>query len=169
MRPEITRALRGPTLGVGVRSFVYAVDSEWVVKRMTDECDGFHAIVGMGPKFAERYSLPRIDYTRSDVDAGIIVIERLYRTDYDYWYGSEEIHNEMNNLHYSEENQKSFVFDDHLEKDHPLYDITLKAYKAWKLLRRIGWAVSLDINPSNIMIRKNGELVLSDPFGFLDI
>lgn len=170
MSPEIVRALKGPTLGVGARSFVYAVDNDWVVKRMTDECDGFHAIVGMGPKFAERFSLPRIDYARSDIDEGIIVIERLYRSDWDYWEGSDDVHNHMNDLHHNPDVLgKNFKVEDFLENDHPLYDITLKAFKAWKLLRRIGWHVSIDLNPSNIMVRTNGELVLSDPFGYLDI
>lgn len=171
MTPEIIRALKGPTLGVGVRSFVYAVDNDWVVKRMTDECDGFHAIVGMGPKFAERFSMPRIDYDRSDVEEGIIVIERLHRADSDLWEGTEHVIKGLNNIHFYGDAYRSAGLDIYelLENDHPLYDILQKAFKAWKLLRRIGWDISIDLNPSNIMVRTNGELVLSDPFGYLDI
>ncbi len=171
MHQSVINGLKGPLLGAGIRSEVFAIDDDWVVKRMHDECDGFHVITQLSQTFIERFQLPRIDFSRSILDEGIIVIERLHRTPWDVWEGSDEVHNRMNDLQRLDNDyKKKFRVEDWIEKTHPLFDITLKAFKAWKILNRIGYPVSLDINPSNVMMRKGDKkLILSDPFGYLDI
>lgn len=169
MHPSVVKGLKGPLLGAGVHSEVFAIDDDWVVKRMHDERDGFWTVLYLSEGVRERLHLPRIDLSRSDMDEGIIVIERLQRLDWDLWEGTDHIHTVMNDLHLRNESFK-FNIDEWLENTHPLYDISSMAYRAWKFVKRAGFATSLDINPSNIMMRKGDKkLILSDPFGYLDI
>lgn len=169
--PEMIDVNKYESIGAGTNSEVFAIDKDWVLKHSHDETDGFRVIANLNDNFIEKFSLPRIDHQRSDHENGIFVIERLVRVPYDLWVGTCNVHTVMNDLHHcNNPHTKMFNINKYLNNDHPLYDITLLAYRAWRILRRIGYPVSLDLNPGNIMMRKSdNKLILSDPFGHLDI
>lgn len=168
MEVEIEKALSRSPIACGTQAEVYALDDHSVVKRVYLETDGFNVVTQMSHAFIERFKMPRIDFSRSYPDEGIFVIEKLYRTPYDLWVGTDNIHAILNDLH-RRTYARTLDFSEWISPEHPLYDITVTCFKAWKFVRRLGYPVSMDLNPGNIMMRKNGAFVLSDPFGHLDI
>lgn len=154
-------------IGCGTRSRVYELDENWVVKEMLDDIDGFWCVVSLPEHIRKRFNMPYIDLKRSNIEEGIIVIEKLVRINYIEFLGTDKIHLKLNNLYF---NWKEKVdIDQYLDSDHPLYEITKQAYRAYRFCNRIGYHLTLDLNPTNIMQRKDGGYVLSDPFGALDI
>lgn len=154
-------------LGKGVFSKVYDLDEHSVLKVSTDETDGFSIIHDLSDKVINKYSLPRIDKQRSNPEEGHYVIEKLYPIDPSLFDDTELVMTIFLDL--AECPNLKSRFKQYIQPTHPLFDIFCKAEHVFCLLFRYGYPISLDITTTNIMVRRNGELVLSDPFGKLDI
>lgn len=154
-------------IGNGVFSKVYALDNNWVVKLSSVETDGFRVIHDLPDSIIQRYSLPIIDKSRSDSEEGLFVIEKLYPLDSDVFEGTNFAITVLNDLHECKGLKGNFKA--YIHEKHYLRPIFEKAERLLCLLLRLGYPVCLDINNKNIMQRPNGELVLSDPFGYLNI
>lgn len=155
-------------LGEGFNALVLAVDDHWVIRASMTKTDGWRVISRLNHRFRERLSLPRVLATWEDtesVDNKIIelsLVERLKELEFgvDYSFASRTL--ECMNRHW-----KVPDVDKCVSSTEPCYAVIKQAVRAYHVLKRMGlmYSISLDLNYSNIMKRKNGEYVLSDPFG----
>lgn len=156
-------------IGCGFHATVFRIDKQWVGRWSVDPKDGFQAIWEIPDAFLERLALPRIKREGSNFDELFFMVERLSRVDTNLFIGSCDAHRQLNNVWLMDE--PKFILSKYMLSTHPLYDITKKVYTAWRYLRMKKIYVSIDLSPSNIMMREDGTLILSDPFGqiYLDL
>lgn len=146
----------------GFHAIVFEINQHWVGRWSTDPRDGFIPIFDINSAILERLSLPRFDRVLSRPDENFFVVERLYKIDPLLFIGTDKAHAKMNQLWMLD--KKKFILSQYLSPVHPLYEITKKIYTAYRYLRMKKILVSIDIAPSNIMMRKDGTLIASDPF-----
>lgn len=147
-------------LGAGINAEVYAVDENTVLRVSCREVDGFRIIHLLPKKWKLDYPLVNILATDGDCSE-FALVERLYPIPY---------------LRDSDLFDREFweqVSEYHIANPHGAPEAIVRlAEQAIELHRKVyssGFHVDLDFGPNNIMQRKNGTLVLSDPFGYNDI
>lgn len=149
---------------------VYNATSLHVIRVGLSELDGWRVIPYIPEEIREKYSLPRIlrHWYDEETNHQITIVEKLRKLPYEI-YSKNPVNLEIfnNRITLAEGN---FELDRYMEKDNPFYNVVKNAIEAFHYCNENGLHLnSLDLNHSNIMMRNNGELVLSDPFGSRDI
>lgn len=157
-------------LGEGFNAMVLEVDEHWVIRASIAKTDGWRVISRLNHRLRERLSLPRVLATWEDNESfnhkviELSLVERLEELEFgvDYTYESP-------NLERMNTNYERPEVDKHIQVTEPCYTVIKQAVRAFRVLKRmrIMQSVSLDLSYGNIMKRKNGEYVLTDPFGSL--
>lgn len=149
---------------------VYNATSLHVIRIGLSELDGWRVIPYIPEEIREKYSLPRIlrHWYDKETNHQITIVEKLRKLPYELYSKNPvnlEIFNWSSNL-----NNDIIELDKYMEKDNPFYNVVSNAIDALQYCNSNGLNLcGLDLNHSNIMMRNNGELVLSDPFGTRDI
>lgn len=149
---------------------VYNATSTYVIRVSLSELDGWSIIPYIPEEIREKYSLPRIlrHWYDEETDYQITIVEKLRKLPYEL-YSKNPVNLEIFNS-WSTLNKKDFELNNYMEKDNPFYNVVSNAIEALQYCNSNGLHLnSLDLNHSNIMMRNNGELVLSDPFGSRNI
>lgn len=143
----------GTLIGRGAHASVFNLNAQTVM-RIGSETDGFRLIADLTEREREYYKLPVIYHY--DDDNYSATIERLYPIDLD----------RVSDINWD-------AINDYFEVPDDLDDeLTLLIQRGIELHHRFvkdGAWVDLDLNSNNIMQRLTGELVISDPLGYLDI
>lgn len=142
-----------------------AKEVDKVVKFSKVGNDGFRAIAKLlTAEQRERLSIVKIFEEESNYQDNIFVLEKLIPIrDYSLFLGCEDAQLTLNELHHP--GSVAVPLTRLMDKSDPMFDITRKAYLLWRYLKRKGINTNIDLNPSNIMKRKDGSFVLSDPIG----
>lgn len=142
-----------------------AEEKDTVVKFSKTPHDGFRVIAKeLTKEQRERLGLVRIYEEESNYEENIFVLEKLLPIrDYNLYLGCENAQLTLNDLHHP--GSKVVPLTRLMDKSDPMFEITRKAYLLWRYLKRKGINTNIDLNPSNIMKRKDGTFVLSDPLG----
>lgn len=159
-----------PLRAGGFNARVYDATSIHVIRVSLSELDGWRVIPFIPEEMCEKFSLPRIlrYWYDEETDYQIAIVEKLNKLPY-HIYSKNPVNLEVfnNRITLAEGN---FELDRYMEKDNPFYNVVKNAIEAFHYCNENGLHLnSLDLNHSNIMMRNNGELVLSDPFGSRDI
>lgn len=155
-----TRFLAGARpISRGEFAQVYALpdNSDMVLRVSEAETDGFRLLVGLTDEERVKFRLPK--FYHHEECGEFVIMERLYPIDPSIL--SEEFRLEPNTF-----NRQRIIQDDENEK---VKDLLNTALALNNHLIDLGSYFELDVNTRNIMLRKCGELVLSDPIGWLDI
>lgn len=155
-------------LGEGFNAMVLAIDEYWVIRASLTPKDGWRVISLISHAMRERLNLPRVLATWADAESfpntviELSVVERLEELKYGVDYTFESPTLERMNRHWEIPD-----VDECIPPTEPCYAVIKQAARAFHVLRRMGLmkSISLDLNYSNIMKRKNGVYVLNDPFG----
>lgn len=141
-------------IGSGQNAVVYAL-SDSMVKRVSRETDGFRLLADLSDEQRVFYKLPVIH--SYDDDTYTAIVEKLYPVDPDRLEGINWVY--INDCF------------DIIEEitDQELKLLIERAIALHHYFTEQGAWVDLDVHPSNIMQRLSGELILSDPLGYLDI
>lgn len=151
----------GKRLGQGVCATVYELTEDTVLRESDDETDGFRAVCWLSDEDRERFCLPKI-LEVDEEDYHWAVIERLYPV-------GGALFQELGHTDWDIINKHiTCLVDVKNERLQALLD------KAFELYRYVTDELEmpvlrLDLHHRNIMQRKDGTLVLSDPFHYLDI
>lgn len=148
-------------IGSGRSAEVFDLDTDKVYRQSFSETDGFIATLYLSNEQRKEYKLSKIiDF---DTDNHMwSVCEKLYKTDPDRLVSLNGLWDDINDFR---------CVPCHLwEDDHELATLISLGIKLFNDLYKMGYPVwDLDMNNHNIMQRSNGELVLTDPIGTLDI
>lgn len=151
----------GTHLGQGVCATVYELTEDAVLRESRNETDGFRAVCWLSDEDRERFCLPKI-LEMDDEDYEWAVIERLYPVGGGLFQTLGQTDWDIINKH------RTCLVD--------VKNVQLKVLldKAFELYRYVTEELEmpvtmLDIHHRNIMQRKDGTLVLNDPFHYLDI
>jgi len=141
-------------IGSGQNAVVYVLN-DTMVKRVGRETDGFRLLADLTDSQCAHYKLPVIH--SYDDDTYTAIVEKLYPADPDRFEGINwtYINDCFDTLEDVDDEELALVIRRGIELHHYFVEQ--------------GAVVDLDLHPSNIMQRLTGELVLSDPLGYLDI
>lgn len=148
-------------IGTGVCAFVYEITPTTVVRQSHDETDGFRAVCWLSDEDREKFCLPKIlevdeeDYQWAVIERLYPVGEALFR---ELGLRDRDIINEHNTCLVDVKNSQLNTL---LEKAFELFQYVTKELEIP--------VTRLDLHHCNIMRRKDGTPVLSDPFHYLDI
>jgi hypothetical protein len=147
-------------IGQGVFASVYSLTEDTVYRVGGDQLDGWKMIGWLTDEEREFYCLPKV-YSVDEEEGNWAVVEKLYPVGSALFQDFGDRDWSILNLH------QKVIIDIGNEQLKALLD---KAIAAFHYLKEKGYPIQLlDIHPRNIMKRKDGTLVLSDPFGELDI
>lgn len=154
-------------LNEGTFAIAYQMADGKVLRHSKTELDGFSILCQLKDFEAEEFGLLKIYAYDSDYSEYAIT-ERLHHLDTDTF---SDVFEQVS-AHFNE-----IVMSDNYDaleeiirfENEELKELLIKAFNLGRFLIEDGYRFVMDIKQSNIMARKNGELVLSDPIGCLDI
>lgn len=151
----------GKRLGQGVCATVYELTEDTVLRESDDETDGFRAVCWLSDEDRERFCLPKI-LEVDDEEHQWAVIERLYPV-------GGALFQELGECDWNIINKHRVCLVD--VKNTRLKALLDKAFELYRYVtEELEMPVTrLDLHHRNIMQRKDGTLVLNDPFHYLDI
>lgn len=152
-------------IGEGFRSKVYAITRKWVVRCSSHPNDGFLATYQIPDKYRERLMLPKVDRLQSDVEQGVVFVEKLYQVNTKIFDDLYALFSVLNDPLFHM--KKGFRLKDHISQRHPFYAVVYNTLLICRYLRLKGHVVTMDLHPSNIMVRDNGSFVLNDVIGVI--
>lgn len=151
----------GKRLGQGVCATVYELTGDTVLRESDDETDGFRAVCWLTDEDRERFCLPKIIEVDEE-ESQWAVVERLYPV-------GGALFQELGHVDWDIINKHITCLVD--VKNERLKTLLDKAFELYRYVTdELEMPVTgLDLHHRNIMQRKDGTLVLNDPFDYLDI
>lgn len=152
----------GKLISRGSFAEVYELTEDTVLRKSSTEVDGFRCICWLTTEERERFALPVIKEVDEE-ECSWAIVEKLQRC-------GDALFQDMGTVDWCHINAcspvvviKNFTYPQ-------LGELFNKAIALLKYMVEEGYPVtSLDLHPRNIMKRADGTLVISDPFGELDI
>lgn len=150
----------GKLLGQGMGGEVYELTDTTVLRKSKHETDGFRAVCWLNDELRAYFDLPTIIECDQE-ETEWAILERLYPIDSDFFSELRDFDwdhiNVMREIPCEIKNEK-------------LRALIHTGIKLFYYVHKVGMPVrELDLGPRNIMQRKDGTLVINDPFAMLDI
>lgn len=150
----------GKQIASGIFGTVYDFDGDKVLRKSHDETDGWRAMMWLSDKDREIFRLPII-HSYDEDEFSWAVVERLYPV------GSGLFQN-MGDSDWTRLNNNRVILN--RNQDPRLIELFDTAIALFDYITKEEYPVrELDLHNRNIMQRADGTLVISDPFGQLDI
>lgn len=154
-------------LNEGTFAVAYLMSDGRVLRHSQTELDGFMILAQLKDFEAKEFGILKI-FSFDSEWSEYAITERLYHLDVDTFSDVfEHVSTHFNEIVESDNYEALEEIIKHEHKE--LKELLIKAFNLGRFLIDGGYRFLMDIKRDNIMARKNGELVLSDPIGCLDI
>lgn len=150
----------GKKIASGIFGTVYDFDGNKVLRKSHDETDGWRALLWLTDKDREIFNLPVIHHFDEEENEWAVV-ERLYPV-------GSALFQDMGESDWRWLNNNRVILNE--KQDPRLIELFKSAIALFEYITSKEFPIrELDLHDRNIMQRDDGTLVISDPFGQLDI